>query len=87
MIIQKLTWDANLSAFSMWVIVGFLINTSSLKINPIFKGWLYAFLALTPCAIIIFQQDPISLLPITILTLVLSGLLGFFLEKTKKLPS
>ena len=43
MIIQGLTWDANISAFSMWIIVGFLISTIDLKINSIIKGILTAF--------------------------------------------
>ena len=25
MVIQNLTWDANISAFTMWIVVGFLI--------------------------------------------------------------
>ena len=33
MIIQKLTWNANLSAFTHWVIVGFLIAASNLQIK------------------------------------------------------
>ena len=33
MIIQKLTWDADLSAFFMWVVVGFLIATTELKLK------------------------------------------------------
>ena len=45
MIIQKLTWDANISAFAMWVVVGFLIATIDLKIIPILKGIVIAFLA------------------------------------------
>ena len=35
MILQNLTWDANISAFTMWIVVGFLISTNDLKINPI----------------------------------------------------
>jgi len=35
MIMQKLTWDANISAFTMWIVVGFLIATIDLKINSI----------------------------------------------------
>ena len=76
MILQKLSWDANLSAFSMWVIVGFLIATSNLNLKPVFKGWLYSFIALIPCAILIAWQEPLSLLPIVTLTLILGGLLG-----------
>ena len=37
MIIQKLTWDANLSALTMWTIVGFFISTIDIKIHPIIK--------------------------------------------------
>jgi hypothetical protein len=27
MVVQNLTWDANLSAFAHWVVTGFLIST------------------------------------------------------------
>lgn len=53
MILQNLTWDANLSAFTMWIVVGFFISTIDLKINPIMKGILLAFLVLLPSAILI----------------------------------
>ncbi len=81
MIIQQLTWDANISAFTMWVIVGFLIATIDLKIIPILKGILIAFLALLPCAILIAWKEPISLIPIIIMTVILGGLSGFSIEK------
>jgi len=81
MIIQKLTWDANLSAFSMWIAVGFLISTVDLKINPIIKGILTAFLVLLPTAILIGWKEPISLIPISIMTTILGGLLGFTINK------
>ena len=32
MIMQNLTWDANLSAFSMWVVIGILIASSNLNL-------------------------------------------------------
>jgi hypothetical protein len=81
MIIQKLTWDANLSAFSMWIAVGFLISTVDFKINPIIKGILMAFLVLLPTAILIGWKEPISLIPISIMTTILGGLLGFTINK------
>ncbi len=84
MILQKLTWDANLSAFSLWAIVGFFISVVEIKINPILKGLLVAFLVLCPCAILIAWQEPFSLIPISIMTLILGGLLGFGIEKIKK---
>lgn len=86
MIMQNLTWDANISAFTMWIVVGFLIATSDLKINSIIKGILIAFLVLLPTAILIGWKEPVSLIPITIMTTILGGLLGFSINKilTKK---
>ena len=81
MIFQKLTWDANLSAFSLWVIVGFMISTSNLKINSVLKGIVISFLLLIPSAIIIGWHQPISSIPIFIMTLILGGLLGYFINR------
>jgi hypothetical protein len=79
MIFLKLTWDANLSAFSMWVIAGFMISTSNLKINSVLKGILISFLLLIPSAVIIGWQQPTSLIPIFIMTIILGSLLGYFI--------
>ena len=40
MIIQKLPLHSLLSAFSMWMILGFIINTSMLKMKAVLKGLL-----------------------------------------------
>jgi len=89
MIIQGLTWDANISAFSMWIIVGFLVSIIDLKINSIVKGILIAFLVLLPSAILIVWKEPISLIPISIMTVILGGLIGFsnnkIIEKNSKM--
>ncbi|MCF8378445.1 MAG: hypothetical protein K9H49_02640 [Bacteroidales bacterium] len=84
MIMQKLTWDANISAFAMWIVVGFLISTVDLKINSIIKGILLAFLVLLPSAILIGWNEPFSLIPIAIMTTILGGLLGFAINKFSK---
>jgi CHASE2 domain-containing sensor protein len=81
MIFQKLSWDANLSAFSMWIIAGFIISTSNIKINSILKGILISFLLLTPAAILIGWHQPISLIPIFLMTLILGSLLGYFINR------
>ncbi|HOO24471.1 MAG TPA: hypothetical protein PK673_07580 [Paludibacteraceae bacterium] len=78
---QKLTWDANISAFTMWIVVGFLIATIDLKMNSIIKGILIAFLVLLPTAILIGSKEPVSLIPIAIMTTILGGLLGFSINK------
>ncbi len=78
---QKLTWDANISAFTMWIVVGFLIATIDLRMNSIIKGILIAFLVLLPTAILIGSKEPVSLIPIAIMTTILGGLLGFSINK------
>ena len=81
MLIQKLTWDANLSALSLWIISGFLISTTNLKINSILKGIIISFLVLIPSAFIIGWKEPVSLLPIALMTLILGGVLGYLIER------
>lgn len=81
MIIQKLTWDANLSALTMWIIVGFFISTIDIKIHPILKGILISFLALLPSAILIAWKEPFALIPISIMTIFLGGVLGSLFHK------
>ncbi|MFH0817357.1 MAG: hypothetical protein V1909_01855 [Candidatus Micrarchaeota archaeon] len=84
MLAQNLTWDANLSAFSLWVVSGFLIASSSLKLNGALKGILISFLVLLPAAILIGWEEPISLVPIAVMTLILGSLLGYAIERYGK---
>lgn len=81
MLIQKLSWDANLSAFSMWIISGFLISTTILKINSALKGILISFLILIPNLFIIGLKEPFSLLPVITMTLILGSMLGYLIDK------
>jgi len=84
MSIQELPIEAGLSAFSMWVIIGFFLAVSEIKIHPILKGILFSFLTLLPCAILIAWKEPLSLIPIAIMTLILGSLMGFVIGKTIK---
>ncbi|MDD3421852.1 MAG: hypothetical protein PHS47_06120 [Methanocellales archaeon] len=81
MIIQKLTWDANLSAFFLWIVSGFLIATSEIKIKGALKGMIISFLVLLPSAILIGWKEPFSLIPIFIMTLILGSGLGFLIDR------
>jgi hypothetical protein len=81
MIIQKLTWDANISAFSMWIVIGFLVATVDLRINSILKGIFIAFLVLFPSAILIGWNEPYAIIPIAIMTTILGGSLGYFINR------
>ena len=84
MALQGLTWDANLSAFFLWVVSGFMLSTSTLKLQPIFKGIVIAFLCLLPSLFIIGWSDPTSLIPIGIMTLILGAFLGYTYSKLAK---
>ncbi len=84
MLVQKLTWDANLSAFSLWVVSGFLIGSSNLKVRGAIKGIIISTLVLLPSAILIGWQQPASLIPIFIMTLLLGSTLGFLVDKLSK---
>lgn len=81
MLLQGLTWDANLSAFFLWVVSGFMLATSNLKLHPILKGITIPFICLLPSTFIIAWNNPFSLLPIAVMTLILGSLLGFAYNK------
>ena len=84
MLLQGLTWDANLSAFFLWVVSGFMLATSNLKLAPVLKGILIPFICLLPSAFIIGWKEPFSLVPMGIMTLILGALLGFVYSKVVK---
>ena len=77
MLIQRLTWDANLSAFLLWVVSGFFLATTNLKLPPVLKGIVIPFICLLPSALLIGWAEPVSLVPISVMTLILGALLGF----------
>jgi len=81
MIIQKLTWDANLSAFFFWVVCGCFIATTTINLRGMAKGIFISFLTLLPLAILIGWKEPFSLIPIFIMTFILGSLLGFVIDK------
>lgn len=81
MILQKLSWDANLSAFLFWVVCGILISTSEIKIKGAWKGIIIACLMILPTAIIVLKQEPKSLIPIGIMTIILGSAIGWIIEK------
>lgn len=84
MVLQKLTWDANFSAFSMWIVVGFFIASTELKLHSILKGLVISYLVLIPTAILIVWKDTLSIVPILIMTTILGSLLGLSIEKLSK---
>ncbi len=84
MIFQKLTWDANLSAFLMWLVIGVFIALTDLKIISGLKGVILSFLILFPSAVLIGWKEPLSLIPISVMTIILGTLSGVMIEMLKK---
>jgi len=87
MLVQKLPWAADISAFTLWVAVGFILSTSELRLWSPLKGVVLAFVVLAPSAVIIGFAQPFSLIPISVMTLVLGALLGFGVENLAKTGS
>ena len=81
MILMKLTWDANISAFTMWVVISYFVYCSNQNINQIIKSIIISFLVLIPNAILIGWNNPMGLVPVIIMTLILSILMGFITGK------
>ncbi|MEM5814229.1 MAG: hypothetical protein QXD77_00220 [Candidatus Aenigmatarchaeota archaeon] len=84
MVLQNLTWDANISAFFLWVVSGFLIAATDIKLKGALKGLAVSFLVLLPSATLIGWKEPISLAPIFVMTLILGSALGILVEKYGK---
>lgn len=81
MILMKLTWDANISAFTMWVVISYFVYCSNQNINQIIKSIIISFLVLIPNAILIGWNSPMGLVPVIIMTLIFSILMGFITGK------
>lgn len=81
MLAQGLPWEANASAFCLWVIAGFFIQRTDLHLPAPLKGIAISFLLLTPAAILIAAQEPFSLIPISIMTLLLGAALGYAIKR------
>lgn len=84
MIIQNLTWDANLSAFSMWIVIGFFLGATNIGVKGVVKGLIISYISIVPTLIIIGRKEPFSLIPILIMTTILGALSGYFFEKFNK---
>jgi hypothetical protein len=81
MLLQNLTWDANLSAFFFWVASGFVIATADVPLKGAAKGIAVSYLLLVPLAFLIGWANPMNLAPIVVMTLILGAAVGIVVEK------
>ncbi|HLD17761.1 MAG TPA: hypothetical protein VJB99_01645 [Patescibacteria group bacterium] len=84
MVLQKLDWYANASAFIQWIVVAIFISYSSMKLKGWIKGLLIAEMAAIPIMILVLANEPWSVLPIATTSALLGSLVGFFNEKLEK---
>ena len=81
MVLQKLTWDANFSAFFHWVVLGYLISITNLKLKGYLKGLFLSILTMIPIAFLVWWKDFSAIIPMSISTILFGLLLGFLIEK------
>ncbi len=84
MVIQRLAWNTNLSAFFHWIIVGFFIATGDLKIKGFLKGLLVSVITLIPIAFLVWWNDVSSIFPMCVSTIVFGVILGYLIDKYEK---
>lgn len=83
MLAMKLPLAANLSAFSLWVVVGLLITITDLKLNSALKGTVIALLVFLPSSFLIGQNALADLSVPLVMTVLLGSLLGWLIERAK----
>ncbi len=84
MIIQGLDWYANTSAFFQWVVLGVIINYIDIGLRGWLKGFVVAEAAAVPIMILVAKTEPLSIIPIIIMSAILGSLVGFVGEKYAK---
>jgi len=77
MIAQKLNKHACISAFVHWVVLGVLIAYIQVPMPPWLKGVTVAVLSSLPIAILVSENDPKSIVPILIMSVILGAAVGF----------
>jgi hypothetical protein len=76
MIFQKLDMYSCVSAFIHWIVLGLIIPFVTWPIKPWLKGLLIAELTAIPIMIIVYPQDPISIIPMIVFSAILGAGVG-----------
>ncbi len=81
MFVMHLSWEANLSAFLMWIVISIFVVNIKWRIHGAVLGVIVSYLVLLPSAIIIGSQDPLGLVPILGMTTILGAAIGTLIKK------
>ena len=80
MLIQKMEKNANLSAFTHWVVMGLIIPFVSWNIPAWLKGLIIAEISVIPALFIVVSKDKKAIIPMTVMSAILGILIGFASE-------
>ena len=81
LIIAKVTWLPLWIIPILWAVIGFFIAAVDLRLNPLLKGLLIAFLVSLPMLLLFVWKQPESVLFIVIMVSLGGPMLGFWLGK------
>jgi len=81
MVLQGLSWQANLSALLHWVALGIIITFARLPLSHWLSGMVIAVLTGIPIAVLATETTPMAWFPILVASIVLGSLLGYMSEK------
>ncbi len=86
MVLQGLSWQANVSAILHWITLSIIITYARLPLNGWLSGISLGLLTGIPIAVLATETVPTSWIPILISSVVLGGLLGFMSERLINTP-
>lgn len=81
MLIQKIDAYATISAFVHWVVLGFIISYIKLQISAWLKGIIVAVVSALPIVVLVFEDDPQSVIPILGMSVILGAVVGIMTKK------
>jgi hypothetical protein len=76
MIVQRIDKSACISAFIQWIVLGLIIPYVNWDMQPWLKGLLIAELTALPIMVLVFAQEPKSIVPILIFSAILGSAVG-----------
>lgn len=76
MVAQHIPAEACISAFVQWVVLGLIIPYVSWEMAAWLRGLCVALLAALPIAIIVYDKEPLSVVPILVFSAVLGSAVG-----------
>jgi len=82
MLMQKLPWNANLSAFLQWVFLGLVIANCNIGLPGWATGFLFGILAAVPIVLITAIPNLKTAIPILCMSAILGTALGIVTRTT-----